>query len=60
MDKYEVVALSPDGAFGYQALHEYLQDGWEVVYSYREPKGMGCWINHVFLRHPSESTEAQQ
>jgi hypothetical protein len=60
--KYEVVGLSPDNEAGYQALHEYLQDGWEVVYSYQEPmpreycpdaeEWYATWINHVLLRRP--------
>lgn len=49
--KYQVVGLSPDNEAGYEALHLYLQDGWEPIYSYREPREHQ-WINHVFLRLP--------
>lgn len=47
---YDVVAISPDNEHGYRAIHEYLQQGYSVVYQYREPTKDNKWINHVFLR----------
>jgi hypothetical protein len=55
--------LCPDTDAGHEALHEAIQDGWEVVCQWREPElhrryvdiehDVGhtvSWINHIALR----------
>jgi len=56
--KFQVVGLSPDSEAGYEALHLYLQDGYEPIYSYREAQGR-LWINHVFLRFPVQEQKPE-
>jgi hypothetical protein len=42
---YDCVILAIDTDAGYQALHEYVQGGWEVHFHWRDDHG-----NHMILR----------
>lgn len=55
--EYEAVIVCPDSDAGRQALHEYIQDGWEVVATWSESTidtvGIvteGRKINHIAMR----------
>lgn len=57
MTEYESMTLCPDTNAGIEALHEAIQDGWEVFCQWQESGLNYQWINHIAMRRPAKADD---
>lgn len=56
MAEYQSMILCPDGNAGYDALHEAVQEGWEVLCQWQETTPRGP-ANLICLRKPADGED---